>query len=65
MDANFAHICLHKLKKFPHEYMALPRKEKIFVIASFEIEAANRKKEEEKAAREAKNRRNRGKGKRR
>ena len=63
MDANFAHICLHKLKKFPHEYMRLPHKEKVFVIASFEIEAANRKKEEEKAARDAK--KNKGRARRR
>jgi len=53
MDANIAHYCLHKLRKFPHEYLALPSKEKAFVIASIQIKLEHEKKAE-KALKKAK-----------
>ena len=53
-DANLAHICLHKFKKLPHEVIYLSTKMKAFLWTSIEMEADNRKKEDEKRAREAK-----------
>jgi len=44
-DANYAHYCLHKLKKFPHELTRLDVYEKAFVVASIQIKTENEEKE--------------------
>lgn len=47
-EAVYAHFCLQKLHKFPHEFLNLPFKEKAFVIASVQIRAENEKEEANK-----------------
>lgn len=42
-DANYAYYALHKFHKWPHEYMALSRQERAFVMA-----AVNERVEKEK-----------------
>lgn len=43
-----AYYCLHKLHKFPNEYLALSREEKAFVIASIELRGEREKEEAKK-----------------
>lgn len=45
MDAVYAHYCLQKLHKFPHEFLSLDYKEKALVIASIDLRIENEKKE--------------------
>lgn len=49
MEANIAYYCLHKLHKWPHEYLALSEEEQAYVVAAVEIKAENDKKNQEKA----------------
>lgn len=49
MEANVAYYCLHKLHKWPHEFLELDRYERAFVIAAVTIKLENDKKEAKKA----------------
>ena len=49
MEANLAYYCLHKLHKWPHEFLALDRYEKAVVIASVETKLEHDRKEAQKA----------------
>lgn len=49
MEANIAYYCLHKLHKWPHEFLVLDRYEKAFIIAAVELKLQNDKKEAQKA----------------
>lgn len=49
MEANIAYYCLHKFHKWPHEFLALNRYERAFIIAAVEIKIENDKKEAKKA----------------
>lgn len=51
MEANVAYYCLLKLHKWPHEFLALDRYEKAFVIAAVELKLENDKKEAQKVRR--------------
>ncbi len=46
-----AYYCLHKLHKWPHEFLGLDRYEKAFVIAAVEMKTENDRKEAQKAKR--------------
>jgi hypothetical protein len=45
MEANIAYFCLHKLHKWPHEFLTLPREEKAFVVAAVLMKLKQDKKE--------------------
>lgn len=49
MEANIAYYCLHKLHKWPHEFLGLDRYEKAFVAAAVRIKLENEKKEARRA----------------
>ena len=49
MEANIACYCLHKLHKWPHEFLSLDRYEKAVVIAAVEMKLERDKKEAKKA----------------
>lgn len=49
MEANIAYYCLHKLHKWPHEFLSLSRYEKAYVIAAMELKLEHDKKEAKKA----------------
>ena len=49
MEANIAYYCLHKLHKWPHEFLALSRFEKAYVIAAMELKLEHDKEEAKKA----------------
>ena len=55
MEANIAYYCLHKLHKWPHEFLPLDRYEKAVVIAAVEMKLESEMRE----ARKAKGRRKR------
>lgn len=44
MEANIAYYCLHKLHKWPHEFLKLDVQEQAFVIAAIEIKLKHDKK---------------------
>lgn len=48
MEANLAYYCLHKLHKWPHEFLELSRYEKAVVIAAVEMKLEHDKKEAQK-----------------
>lgn len=48
MEANVAYYCLHKLHKWPHEFLGLSRYEKAVVIAAVEMKLEKDKKEAQK-----------------
>ncbi len=48
MEANIAYYCLHRLHKWPHEFLALDRRERAAVIAAVEMKLESDKKEEQK-----------------
>ena len=56
MEANIAYYCLHKLHKWPHEFLALSRYEKAYVIAAVEIKLENDRKEAQRAKSAGRNR---------
>lgn len=45
MEANIAYYCLHKLHKWPHEFLNLDRYEKAYVIAAVQMKLEKDKKE--------------------
>lgn len=45
MEANIAYYCLHKFHKWPHEFLALSREEKAYVIAAIRIKMEHDEKE--------------------
>lgn len=45
MEANIAYYCLHKLHKWPHEFLELPRREQIFVITAVRMKVEKDQKE--------------------
>ena len=49
MEANVAYYCLHKLHKWPHEFLELSRYEKAYVLAAVKIKLENDRKEARKA----------------
>lgn len=49
MEANIAYYCLHKLHKWPHEFLNLDRYERAFVMAAVQLKLENDKKEAQKA----------------
>ncbi|WP_394523014.1 hypothetical protein [Lacrimispora sp. JR3] len=49
MEANIAYYCLHKLHKWPHEFLSLDRYERAFVMAAVQLKLENDKKEAAKA----------------
>lgn len=49
MEANIAYYCLHKLHKWPHEFLELDRYEKAVVIAAVELKLEHDKKEVKRA----------------
>lgn len=51
MEANIAYYCLHKLHKWPHEFLELSRYERAFVIAAVRIKLDNEKKEAKRVKR--------------
>lgn len=51
MEANIAYYCLHKLHKWPHEFLNLDRYEKAFVIAAVGMKLEHDKKEAQKVKR--------------
>ena len=54
MVANICYFCLHELHLLPHEFLALPRRERAFVIAAANIRAEREKKQQQEARRAAK-----------
>lgn len=46
MEANIAYYCLHKLHKWPHEFLSLDRYEQAVVIASIQIKLEADKKQQ-------------------
>lgn len=49
MEANVAYYCLHKIHKWPHEFLSLDRYERAFVIAAVQLKLEHDKKEVDKA----------------
>lgn len=49
MEANVAYYCLHKLHRWPHEFLGLSRYEKAYVMAAVEIKLDHDKKEAQRA----------------
>lgn len=49
MEANIAYYCLHKLHKWPHEFLNLDRYERAVVIAAVEMKLEKDKKEVQRA----------------
>ena len=54
MEANIAYYCLHKLHKWPHEFLELSRYEKAYVLAAVKLKIENEKKEAKKVQRQKK-----------
>lgn len=51
LEANIAYYCLHKLHKWPHEFLELPRNERAVVIAAVQMKLKNDRKEAARARR--------------
>ena len=49
MEANIAYYCLHKLHRWPHEFLSLDRYDKAVVIAAVELKLEKDKKDAQKA----------------
>lgn len=49
MEANIAYYCLHKLHKWPHEYLELDVQEQAYVVAAVELKLDADKKAAKKA----------------
>lgn len=54
MEANTAHYCLHKLHKWPHEYLELETEEQAYIMAAVEMELEKDKKAVKEAQRKGK-----------
>lgn len=48
MQANVAYYCLHKLHKWPHEFLELPLREQAYVIYAVKRHIQHEKEEAEK-----------------
>lgn len=48
MEANIAYYCLHKLHKWPHEFLNLDRYERAFIMAAVQIKLEHDKKQAQK-----------------
>ncbi|NBI09229.1 hypothetical protein D1641_04245 [Colidextribacter sp. OB.20] len=59
-EANICYYCLHELHILPHEFFALPRKERAFVIAAIDERVEHEKQKAKEL--ERKNRRGGRKG---
>lgn len=44
MEANIAYYCLHKLHKWPHEFLDLDIQERAYVVAAVELKIEKEKK---------------------
>lgn len=45
MEANIAYYCLHKLHKWPHEFLELDIQERAYVVAAVEMKLEKDRKE--------------------
>ena len=45
MEANIAYYCLHKLHKWPHEFLDLEVQERAYVVAAVQMKLEKDKKE--------------------
>lgn len=50
-ETHYAYYCLHRLKKFPHEFFELDLREKAAVMAFIDIQVEDEKKEAAKIKR--------------
>lgn len=50
-EANIAYYCLHELHLIPSAFLALPRKERAFIIAAIEIRVEKEKKKQKEIER--------------
>ncbi len=48
MEANIAYYCLHKLHRWPHEFLDLDVQERAYVAAAVEMKLERDKKEAKK-----------------
>ena len=48
MEANIAYYCLHKLHRWPHEFLELDIQEQAYVIAAVEMKLEKDKSETKK-----------------
>lgn len=48
MEANIAYYCLHKLHRWPHEFLGLDIQEQAYVIAAVEMKLEKDKSETKK-----------------
>ncbi len=48
MEANVAYYCLHKLHRWPHEFLALDIQERAYVVAAIDMKLEKDKKEAQK-----------------
>lgn len=51
MEANIAYYCLHKLHKWPHEFLELEIQERAYVVAAVEMKIEKEKKAAAKSKR--------------
>ena len=45
MEANIAYYCLHKLHKWPHDFLELDIQERAYVVAAVEMKLEKDRKE--------------------
>ncbi len=48
MEANVAYYCLHELHLLPSQFLALPRRERAFILAAIEVRAERQEELDEK-----------------
>ena len=48
MEANIAYYCLHKLHKWPHEFLNLDVQEQAYVVAAVQMKLEKERKEAKK-----------------
>lgn len=44
MEANIAYYCLHKLHRWPHEFLGLDVQEQAYVVAAVQMKLENERK---------------------
>lgn len=49
MEANIAYYCLHKLHRWPHEFLGLDVQEQAFVVAAVGMKLEGERKDAKKA----------------
>lgn len=57
MEANIAYYCLHKLHKWPHEFLELDVQEQAYVVAAVQMKIEKDKGAEKKAKQKGRKRR--------